>query len=91
MLCSTVLVKALLYWVFQKALIVLNLLPARFLVIIIPINTVILCLMVSNSLASISAGNANFVSFGNIKYYDSIIDKVNIDALIAFVLCIFRP
>jgi len=61
MLYSTVLVKVLLAWVVQKALVVLNLLPARLLLVIIPINTVVLLLMIANSLGAGSAGNSNLV------------------------------
>ena len=62
MLYSTILVKVLLAWVCQKALVVLNLIPARLLLVVIPINTVVLLLMIALSLSSEGAGNSMNVS-----------------------------
>lgn len=53
--------QVLLAWVSQKALVVLNLVPARLLLVVIPINTVVLLLMVSIEFQKDSAGNPNLV------------------------------
>ena len=59
--CCFLAVQVLLAWVSQKALVVLNLVPARLLLVAIPINTVVLLLMVSIEFQGNSAGNPRLV------------------------------